>query len=71
MSLPVARVVRQHGVEVAPPRPSLQQWLRGVEDGLGPRVRTTLAVVVGLWPVTAVVLLAGGLAWIASMQGAP
>ncbi len=71
MSLPEARVIRQAGVVVAPPRLSWQQWLRAVEAGLGPRTRTTLAIVIGLWPVTAVVVLGGSLAWIASLQGAP
>lgn len=38
---------------------------------MGPRVRGFVAAVFGLWPITAVVLLAFGLMCIAMLQNAP
>ncbi len=61
MSLPKARVVRQAGVVVVPPPVPWQQRMAEAEAGLGTRSRAVLGAVIGLWPVTAVVMLAGGL----------
>jgi len=58
-------------VVVAPPRLSFRERLGAVEEGLGPRARGFVAAVLGLWPVTAVVLLAAGLMWIIALQNAP
>jgi hypothetical protein len=63
MTLPAARVVRKAGVSVTIPPVPWAQRVAAVEEGLGPRTRAALAAVVGLWPVTAVVLLAFGLLW--------
>jgi hypothetical protein len=55
-TLPQARVVRKAGQLVAPPPapPDLEpSWL-------GDHLRTALAYAVGLWPLTAVVLLVFG-----------
>lgn len=69
--LPQARVVRKGGIAVAPPPIPLRDRFAAMEDNLGPRVRGFVAAVIGLWPVTAVVLLAFGLMWIAMLQSSP
>ena len=63
MSLPAARVVRKGGVTIDLPPVPLAQRMAAVEEGMAPRTRAILAAVVGLWPVTAVVMLAFGLLW--------
>jgi nitrate reductase NapE component len=42
-----------------------------IEENMGPRVRGFVAAIFGLWPITAVVLLAFGLMCIAMLQNAP
>ncbi|KAB2906815.1 MAG: hypothetical protein F9K40_06045 [Kofleriaceae bacterium] len=69
--LPQARVVRKGGIAVAPPPIPLRDRFASMEDNMGPRVRGFVAAVIGLWPVTAVVLLAFGLMWIAMLQSSP
>lgn len=66
-SIPQARVVRKGGHEFAPPpvprspeAPVLREHARAV-----------LAVALGLWPLTGVVLLALGLLWMVGMSGSP
>lgn len=71
MSLPTARVIRQAGVAVSPPPASLAQRLVALDARVGGRGRSLLAAVVGLWPVTAVVLLAVSLTWMAALGGSP
>jgi hypothetical protein len=61
MSLPRARVVRKGGITVVPPPVPWAQRLAAAEAGLGKHTRNTLAALIGLWPITAVVMLAGGL----------
>jgi hypothetical protein len=61
MTLPAARVVRKGGVAVVPPPVPWAQRLATAGAGMGQRTRAVLAAVIGLWPVTAVVALAGGL----------
>jgi hypothetical protein len=56
---------------VAPPPRPLRERLIAFEDSLGPAARSLLAAVVGLWPVTAVLLLALGLAYLQMMAAAP
>jgi hypothetical protein len=66
-SIPQARVVRKGGHEFAPPpapRTSPSPALRE-------QARAMLAVAVGLWPLTGVVLLALGLLFMVGMSGAP
>jgi hypothetical protein len=66
-SIPQARVVRKGGHEFAPPpAPRTQQT-----PVLREQARELLAVAVGLWPLTVVVLLALGLLWMVGMSGAP
>ena len=70
-SLPQARIVRKGGVEVAPPRVPMRERLRDAEASLSPGARSFIAAIFGLWPVTAVVLLALGLCYLTSMSSAP
>lgn len=69
--LPQARVVRKGGIAVAPPPIPLRDRVASLEENMGPRVRGFVAAVIGLWPITAVVLLAFGLMSIAVLQNAP
>jgi hypothetical protein len=69
--LPQARVVRKGGIAVAPPPIPFRDRVAAIEENMGPRVRGFVAAVVGLWPVTAVLLLSFGLMCIAMLQNAP
>jgi hypothetical protein len=63
-SIPQARVVRKGGQAFAPPpAPS--------ESALGEHLRNAFAIALGLWPLTAIVLLATGLLIMAGNNGAP
>src|SRR3569623_262271 len=66
-SHPQARVVRKGGLDfAAPPAPRTKQT-----PLIREHARARLAVLVGLWPLTCVVLLALGLLCMAGMSGAP
>ena len=66
-SIPQARVVRKGGHEFAPPpAPRTPR-----NPALREQARAMLAVAVGLWPLTGVVLLALGLLFMVGMSGAP
>lgn len=67
-SLPQARLVRKGGQLFAPPRAPRP---RPAPDGIREQLRTLLAVAMGMWPLTGVLLLAMGLVWMAGMNGAP
>jgi hypothetical protein len=69
--LPQARVVSKRGTAPAPPPVPWRERVAAFEDGLGPRARGALAAFIGLWPITAVVLLMLGLTWLSAMQGSP
>ncbi len=71
MSLPTARVVRQAGITVVAPSRPWRELMAAAEAGMGARTRAVLGAVIGLWPVTAVVMLSGVLTWLAAMQGSP
>jgi hypothetical protein len=66
-SFPQARVVRKGAQQYAlPPAP------RDLEpSALRGHLREVLAVAIGLWPLTGVILLALGLLWMAGMNGTP
>ena len=66
-SIPQARVVRKGGHEFAPPPPPRTKSTPILRE----HARELLAVAVGLWPLTVVVLLALGLLWMVGMSGAP
>jgi len=55
----------------APPPVPWRERAAAIEDNLGPRTRNALAAIIGLWPITAVLLLMLGLAWLSAMQGSP
>ena len=66
-SLPQARVVRKGGQQFAPPpAPKSDE-----PSAVGEAVQSVLGVVVGLWPITAIVLLCTGLLIMAGNNGAP
>lgn len=60
--------MRKGGIAVAPPPIPLRDRFASIEENMGPRVRGFVAAVIGLWPITAVVLLAFGLMWISMLQ---
>ena len=66
-SIPQARVVRKGGHEFAPPPAPRTSQAPVIRE----HARAMLAVAVGLWPLTCVVLLALGLMWMVGMSGAP
>lgn len=61
--IPQARIVRQAGQRMAPPRAP-----RTEDPGY---VRMALVYAIGLWPLTAVVLLTAGLLVLTAHLGAP
>ncbi len=66
-SIPQARLVRKGGqLFTPPPAPPSQE-----RSALREHVESALAVALGLWPLTGVVLLMIGLLWMAGMSGAP
>lgn len=67
-SLPQARVVRKGGQLFAPPPAPRVQRERGP---IVEQLRTVAAVAVGLWPLTAVMLLATGFLIMAARGGSP
>ena len=66
-SIPQARVVRK-GTHVfaPPPAPRTEE-----QSALREHLRSALAVALGLWPLTAVVLLAAGFLIMVGNNGAP
>jgi hypothetical protein len=73
--VPSARVVREAGAVVATPRRSLGEHVRRAFAPLGTRAaahgRNALIVVVGLWPLTAIVAVASALIWAAGYGNSP
>jgi len=66
-SIPQARVVRKGGHEFAPPPAPRTSRAPAIRE----HAHAMLAVALGLWPLTCVVLLALGLMWMVGMSGAP
>lgn len=64
--LPQARVVRSHGLAIAPPPAPPRE--PGV---VGAQLRSALGVALGLWPLTAAMLLMLGLFALAASYGNP
>ena len=64
-AIPQARVVRKGAHVFAPPPPTTEP------SALGLHARNVLAVALGLWPLTCVVLLAAGLMIMAGNNGGP
>jgi hypothetical protein len=67
-SIPQARVVRKGGQQFAPPRAPRP---RPEPSKLREQLRAAAAVVLGLWPLTTVLLIAFGLLYMAGMNGSP
>jgi hypothetical protein len=69
MGVPQAIVVRKGGQHFTPPPAP-----RDHDEPLSPlaqHLRDALAIALGMWPLTGVVLLAVGLLFMAGMNGAP
>ena len=66
-SLPQARVVRKGGQLFAPPPAPKIEEPSALREG----VHNVLAVLIGLWPLTAIVLLCTGFIILAGNSGAP
>ncbi len=66
-TLPQARLVRKGGQHFAPPRAPRSRERSVLREQL----HGALAVAVGLWPLTAIVLLCTGLLVMAGNNGAP
>lgn len=66
-SLPQARVVRKGGQHFAPPPAPRVEEPSALRDA----ARNAVAVALGLWPLTAIVLLCTGLIIMAGNNGAP
>lgn len=67
-SLPQARLVRKGGQLFAPPpAPRVQPEPSALRDGF----HNMLALLIGLWPLTAIVLLATGFLIMAANNSAP
>lgn len=66
-SLPQARVVRKGGQLFAPPPAPRVEEPSAFREG----AMNTLAVLIGLWPLTAIVLLCAGFIIMAGHHGAP
>jgi hypothetical protein len=66
-SLPQARVVRKGGQHFAPPPAPRTYEPSALRDS----IRNAFAVMIGLWPLTAIVLLATGFLIMAGNNGAP
>jgi hypothetical protein len=65
MGVPQAIVVRKGAQHFAPPPRDHDA------TPIAQHLRDVLAVAIGMWPLTGVVLLALGLLWAAGMNGAP
>ncbi|HEY3806567.1 MAG TPA: hypothetical protein VGL61_28375 [Kofleriaceae bacterium] len=68
MGVPQAIVVRKGGQHFAPPSAPRDHEPPSV---VAQHLREALAVALGLWPLTGVVLLAVGLLFMAGMNGSP
>lgn len=66
--MPVARVVKQGGVEVVPPPVSLRDRAAAAYDALDDGAQGFVAAVVGLWPITAVIAVGLGMCWAATIS---
>lgn len=66
-SLPQARVVRKGGQHFAPPPAPRSHEVSAFRE----HAHNALAIALGLWPLTAIVLLCTGLLIMAGNNGAP
>ena len=68
-NVPVARVVKQGGVCVAPPPVSLRDRAAAAYDTLGDGSKGFVVAVVGLWPITLVLAVGFAMCWAAMLAG--
>lgn len=61
--LPSARVVREAGSPVLPPRVPMGEQLRRTFAPVASHGRAALENVIGLWPLTVITLVAAALIW--------
>lgn len=66
-SLPDARIVRQSGAPVAPPREPLQAYLRRIAEPF----RIAMGYALAFLPLTVVVLACAAMLWAAGMHASP
>ena len=69
--LPSARVFREAGAQVAAPSRPIAEQLRHALAPLAVHGRDALQVVIGLWPLTAIMAVAFALLWAAGTSGSP
>ena len=67
MTLPNARIVRQAGAVVSPPREPIRRHVQRIAEPLKVGLGYTLA----FWPLTAVVLACAGMIWAAGVGASP
>jgi hypothetical protein len=67
-NVPVARIVRQRGVEVVAPPVSLRDRAADAYDALGDGAKGFVVAVVGLWPITAVIGVGAAMCWAAMVS---
>ena len=66
-SLPDARIVRQRGTPVAPPREPVQAYLRRIAEPF----RIAIGYALAFLPLTVVVLACAAMLWAAGMHASP
>jgi hypothetical protein len=69
--LPNARVVRAAGAPVSAPSRPMSEHLRRALAPVTAHGRDALEVVIGLWPLTAIMAVAFALLWAAGTSGTP
>lgn len=69
--LPSARLVREAGAPVVVPSRPIGEHLRRTLTPLAGHGRDALEVVIGLWPLTAIMAVAFALLWAAGTSGSP
>jgi hypothetical protein len=69
--VPSARVVREAGATVAEPRRPLDEHLMRAFSPIARHGRDALEVLIGLWPLTAIMAVAFALLWAAGTSGSP
>ena len=67
-NVPVARIVKQGGVWVAPPPVSLRDRAAAAYDSLGVGSKGFVVAVVGLWPITLVLAVGIAMCWAATIS---
>jgi|GEM_PF-3596534 len=64
-NVPVARIVKQGGVMVGTPSPTVRERVEASYDALGHGAKSFVTALVGLWPITAVIAAGYAMCWVA------